>query len=347
MSRRSESSELAAIAAWDRLTLDQQHEAVREAAHHLARDRRRTFGANIVGFGFGLRSKASRLKRGCPTLVVIVERKLSKSQLQRMPKVREVPRHVIVRMKIASRRVEIAVPTDVVTKPPQPKAQSVTGLQMESLGDGLKIRGSVAAIVRDQQDIGERYFLTCHHVACLSLLDSDLQPHLPAEATLLPDRIPIGDTEREAFFGTNVGPCVDAALVRIDLDASGADLSLPVHAGGFVDSIAQLQSEAATGMLLFSLHKPDGHPVALQRVHVDFDVRYETGAVATMVEAMEYRVQGAKTRGGDSGGALISANGIFLGMHIAGAGSTGFGIPAYLLMESVAFDPPITLAEPL
>lgn len=52
----------------------------------------------------------------------------------------------------------------------------------ESLDGALRLRGSVAAIVRDDPDIAERYFLTCHHVASLSLLDPDLNARLPGGA---------------------------------------------------------------------------------------------------------------------------------------------------------------------
>jgi hypothetical protein len=232
----------------------------------------------------------------------------------------------------------------VVRKSRTPRAQAVEGLLMTNT-QGLGLKGSVAAIVRDMPESGGRYFLTCHHVACLSVFDPNLEALTPAEAALLPDGSVIGTTVREAWFGQGIGPCVDAALVRIDPDdAANEDLSLPIPLTGYVTSIEQFHEERASGMALFSLHKPNGVLVEFQRMRVDLEVSYQTGAVATIVEAMEYQLPWPGTRNGDSGGALVSANGVFLGMHIAGDGTTGFGIPAWMLLESPAFDPMITLA---
>jgi hypothetical protein len=352
---RNETSPRAAIQRWNRLSIARQRAVVRDCAHMLTRNWPDFFDSNVVGLAFGAREKRvpagkrtrrkSQLLHECPTLIVVVEKKLSKSRLAKRRTAKPIPEHITAVVKVRGRRVPVAIPTDVIQKPRAARAQGVEGLQMRNAEAGLGIRGSVAAIVRDIPDSGERYFLTCHHVACLSLLDPNLEPLLPADATLLPVNSPIGTTEREAFFGQGVGPCIDAALVRIDPDdAADEDLSLPMPITGAVTSFEQLEAERESGMALFSLHKPGGAPVEFQRIHVNLDVTYESGAVATIVEAMEYRLVGPQTRGGDSGGALISANGVFLGMHIAGAGFTGFGIPAYMLLESPAFDPMVALA---
>ena len=77
--------------------------------------------------------------------------------------------------------------------------------------------------------------------------------------------------------------------------------------------------------------------------YVDFDVEYETGDLASIVEVIEYEIKDGISQGGDSGGALISGNGILLGMHIAGVGKRGYAIPAYKILMASAFSPRITL----
>lgn len=352
---RSEEAEGEAIDRWNRLSLGRQREAVCRLAHDLTRHWPRYFDSSVVGLGFGGRKRrmADALGRGrsvqllhdCPALAVIVEKKIPASRIARLRNRRLVPKHIPLTLRLRGKKVIVAVPTDVVGRTPTPRAQSVEGLLMRG-PNKLVLKGSVAAIVRDDPDFGERYFLTCHHVACLSLLDPNLNARLPAAASLIQDGSYIGDTEREALFGQGIGPCIDAALVRIDPDASvDEDLSLLTPITGAVNSFEQLAAERdSAGMFLFSLHKPDGLELDFQGMRVDFDVTYESGATATIVEVMEYDAMGPSTRSGDSGGTIVSGNGVFLGMHIAGAGRRGCGIPAYMLLESPAFNPPVVLA---
>lgn len=339
---------------WDRLRLSEQGEVVRKLAHRLAADGYRLLGANVVGLAFGARKKRvyarnksgtrsskTRLLLECPTLIVLVDKKRPELQLTRQ-QLRATPRTIVTEIELRSGRKRLlAIPTDVISAPRTPQAQALDGVEMVNHLN-RRLRGSVAAIVRDVPDSGERYLLSCHHVACLSLLDPDLKASVPAEALSLPEGSLIGDADREAFFGAGLGPCIDAALIRLDAEAY-PETTLLSPLFGAVRSYTDIESERPAGIFLYSMHKPDGVSVLLQRGYVNLDVRYESGAVATIVEVLAYRLEGLTTRGGDSGGMLVSGNGIFVGMHIAGTGMIGYAIPAYMLLGSPAFDPPIVL----
>jgi hypothetical protein len=350
---RPESDLATAQTAWQRLSYDEKLEAVRCAARAFTAKTKKRLGTGVTGVGFGGRKKrtATRGAHGSrrvrvferqPCLIVFVEEKRSKSNFG---SARLVPPQVIIDLPDArGESVAVAVPTDVVTKPRRPRAQAFDGVYVENFQDDLRAYGSVAAIVRDEPDSGERYLLTCHHVACLSGGDPLLQARLPTDTFSVPGFALVGDEVREAYFGAGVGPCIDAAVVRIEDASSTGDLSPPFPTSTAIQSSAELVHEFATGARLFSYHNPNGRRVRFQQTIVDCEVQYESGAVATIVEAIEYRFSSGSTAGGDSGGALISRNGVFLGMHIAGSGAIGYGIPAYLLFDSPAFQPPIQIA---
>jgi hypothetical protein len=330
------------------MSIAQRYDTVRQSAHQVPA-KGRGLGAHVVSVAFGARekkgsgrpSRRAELVANEPCLVVVVEKKQPKSRLSRDARI---PSHVVIKVKVGKgRKRAVAIPTDVVSRRRTPMAQAIRGLQVENF-ERLRVFGSVAALVREKPDSGLRFYLTCHHVACLSNKDPQLNSRLPADVFALQEYALIGDEVVEGFFGAGIGPCVDAALVKIEEEAEITDFEPTFRATSAIRTAGELNAEAATGAFLFSFHHPEGVQVTLRRVHSQFPIRYQSGATAEMVEAMEYRFHLGASRGGDSGGAIVSSSGVFLGMHIAGSGMTGFGIPAYLLFDSPAFQPPIELA---
>ena len=341
------------------LTLDaaQRFVAVMSAARRLsASGQMARLGESVTGLGFGRRERRVHGKRQIlaePVLVVFVQEKWQPGD-RRAASEAAIPPAIQMRLPVADRRVELAIPTDVCQEPPVPKVQSDrNGICVRSNTSPTKLRGSVCALLRRAKapDNGARYLLGCHHVIFRSTLDPNGRADSGSFAYTLPDGEQyLGYPTRPARYGPDEAASIDAALVR--LDAEGLKLATRKSFWKTVPftwaSEAQVEMFARSGMKLVSQHGED-----IERSYVrhryNQKVKNLAGAVVNigLVIVAETTVNSARARPecGDSGSPIV-ADSILLSMHIAGdEWGTSYSIPAFTLFKSTTFSERFILAS--
>lgn len=299
---------------------------------------------NLTAVGVGYRLKRSVGAQAAPVLrdevcicfYVVRKWKTSRQHPQKLPET------VVARPRVRGRRVEVHVPTDVSTVAAGGPQVSITNLT-----DGIRVgtpqsgfsHGCTSALVRDSQ--GQRYLLTCGHVVSQSLSKPPAGTVCQTAAGM-----PVG-------AGFDVAPAIgnramDAALVRVDSNSlqKVAQWGYGIQNRASEHLLSQLRLSSPLRVLARRLPPPSE---ADQRVltsyrparfrsrlltPVSFDYRKFNGRHYVFSDVIEYV---ADTRTGDSGSAVVDANGTLIGMHFYGDGNLGYAIAATSLFRAGAF----------
>jgi len=305
------------------------------------------------GYRTRKQGRGQRVCRDEPVLVVGVRKKIRRNVVRKQRR-DWIPERIQLSVPVSGRKRVLAIPVDVVTREPVPVAQAMRqGIAMRSqFTTGRNLRGSVCALVRNTlMNDPKRYLLTCHHVACLSLLTPRLTPEVPASSySMAADSQPddyLGETRRYAEFGVNVLDVIDAALITLDPDALEI-VNQPsywtLRPASWARTPQELSAETSQGVYLVAKGDKSASGTFL-RHEFSQAVRYGSGnRIAIIKEIIMTRLNRQTTAGGDSGGAIVSPNGTLLGMHIAGDGRLSYAIPAYHLLRTGTFSPSIELA---
>jgi hypothetical protein len=307
-----------------------------------------------VSCGYRARRQGSgqRIFANEPVLVVGVRKKIGKDTGRKQRR-DWVPEQIQLTVPVNGRKRVLALPVDVVAREPAPDAQAMRqGVAVRSQSTARNLRGSVCALVRNvQANDSRRYLLTCHHVACLSLLTPGLTPEVPTSIYSMTGNSQaddfLGESRRYAEFGSNVPDAIDAALITLAPNALGI-VEQPdywsLRPASWVRNPQELSAEAQQGVHLIAKNGKTA-PGTFLRHEFSQPVRYGSGnRVAVIKEVFLTRLHRHNTAGGDSGGGIVSPNGTLLGMHIAGTGRLSYAIPAYHLLRSTIFSPSIELA---
>lgn len=267
-----------------------------------------------------------------------------------VPMPRKVRRHISMRLTVEGKRRKLAVPTDVRTSPETitPQAAVPLGIVVtrgEPAPGDTAYLGVLCAVVRNPNDEGgQLYGLTCHHVACLSGDTQDLHadPSAITWSVAVNDR-PVSRlgqvTYKSDFAPTSVRDvCLDAALVQL---RGGSDATrLPFwsfRAKRATEDQIEMMRKWGKSAKLYSRRYPNGTsvsaPVLMPRLEVSYGPYTARIRLAVSYEMLD---PGAFTHPGDSGSAITVDGGgeELLAMHFSGKSGTihGYAQPAHLVM---------------
>jgi hypothetical protein len=271
---------------------------------------------NVVAAGAGYRLRGNtRHEEIC--VRIVVERKWTGRARSGAARAGALPSVLRVALPGGGGRHAL-IPVDVVERPRGRPASTL------ALTDGVRVvdgsrdlgAGSICCLVRDAQRPGDRYLLSCHHVLTGSgaLPDFSVDPNA---LTTLPDGEVIATLAQWAPLRFTVGFGTDAALARVvepevtDISAWGrgirrvgalAELPRPLFL------LARRMTRTASGQPVVRTA-----PLPAQMVGVDVNVRFNYGnRQVGITRVIQYE---AATEGGDSGAALVGADGSLYGMH--------------------------------
>lgn len=316
---------------WAHLTIAERCRLVSSVAERLAEHPPQClsdWGVISVGAGWRVReSQNRRVIRGrTPVLTLTVKRKRAESQLACDGCI---PPHWPVHRGRGESRHLIHIPIDVCRANTRVQAHS----PRVAPADANNRMGAACVLLKDKS--GAQWLLSCHHVLGDSSASARLTPRTRLAITVhgRNGSHRLADQRHFGLLEAGRSDCVDAAVVRIDPadPVAGTDWSRYPHA---VESDAGIWQNGAR------LLTPRG-VIALRYVHTlaNAAVEYSSGATAGIVRLAVFESVGdAIPQPGDSGSPAISAEGKWIGMHIAGDGRWSYVIPAYVLLSNKVFD---------
>jgi len=309
----------------------------------------RAISADAIAVGAGCRRHTASGGGGHsyqgeqPALVVYVA---NRQEAASVPAQRRVPSSLTMTLSLQGRRRTYAVPTDVRTHPDRALAHQLPCrvTVTTNAADGNGTRGSMCARVRLAGQTAPLYALTCHHVAWCSEERANLAADPSAdnwsEEAGEVQGPHLGKPQFKSDFAPGSQDCIDAALVALDAAGPGMSAAFwPVQIVGVIGDRVSLLAKWAQGAALYSRYFPEGVALNPPTVRLSYPVGYDCGASATIEELLEYSCLAGGPQAGDSGGAIVAADGTLLAMHTAGEASQGLGYaqPAYLLFSPGTF----------
>ncbi|MBN8741329.1 MAG: hypothetical protein BGP24_15360 [Lysobacterales bacterium 69-70] len=305
--------------------------------------------SGVCSIGVGLRRRRDVYGRIRVTrsvcIVFVVRRKWPKRARCTHPL--RVPEHLWTAVGPMHARTWCAVPTDVMPQAPfrrwRPQAQANVSAQRNA----VEAIGTLACLVKGVGS-GRTYALGCKHV----LSGTEFLSGSSAWNVIA--------TGGGAVLGRGSVHAAAMTAGGLSLDAQLAVLTDPTAAKA---TLAPLRFDAARPVALepadirllatFYVHRPgrgDRAPAKATCVsfhYDDFELDYAEAALsATRIpirhETLVEYVTAAGTFPGMSGAPVTSRRdgGMFLGMHIAGDGTTGCFVPAWLLLDGSAYGLP-------
>ncbi|RLA50782.1 MAG: hypothetical protein DRR42_12185 [Gammaproteobacteria bacterium] len=335
---------------WRSLTKKQQHDCTAWLAKRVSAPLKEQFANEILSVGFGIRERGIYSEREYlinePVLIIRVNRKKKRPR-------KPFPLAIQASVPIEPGRYRVvAIPTDVRRQGGGLKAQTQTHyVRMTGSKTEKRLRGSLAVLVRSNDDSDTLYALTCHHVAFLSSYDSLLRGEPYSIAAYKGEQYPgtMGHSSRGAKMAPSPDYSTDAALIRLATGSLATSREFwPNQPSFYAQTYGDLQERASAGAYICNARQ-DWAQVQITGARFDEVVTYSAGGKALFSMLLEYIYLDDAPREGDSGGALLDANGCFLGMHVAGItqAKQGFAIPAYKILGSSAFKPSLRLAHPV
>lgn len=248
-----------------------------------------------------------------------------------------IPRRIRASVTLRGRKLVLDIPTDVSEfRAGRPHATlDVTRGITTYAAHGPRDVGAACCLVRNAEQPGERYVLSCYHVFSPSLTELPgaircrVSPGGPAIGPLLEIADPDGpDVALDAALALVEDSAVTALSCharRLTSRATDYDLSvlvdqtqLYVYARGGAGRRGPLDA-------FFQSLFPN--PVA-------FDYRATAGRVLYFSDTLQYV---APVQPGDSGAAVADATGKLYGMHFYGEGNVGFALSAPRLFDYGVF----------
>lgn len=257
-------------------------------------------------------------------LRVWVSRKVAKSKLrtaQRIPSYLEfVVGNTTVRLQ-----------TDVVEMSSLPRAHRSIDAR-DTIAHFLGPPGTLTCAVEDSA--GNRFALTCSHVAALSGRASNGdRVESPADNDSTAGVNTIGALARFTRFRASGVNTADAALVRLDNSVSVSNRKLMLAPGA-----------AFANLTISQYLQLENHPVTVETnllpvgglvetIHADLPVEHPDGQTYMFSDLFSYSAQVAP---GDSGSAIVDqgTRSRVLGIHIAGNGGVGYAMTSRNLLRS-------------
>lgn len=297
--------------------------------------------SNVISVGAGFRSQD---RIGVLTQEVCLRYLVRKKWKRRRPD--GVPPQVGSVALVGGRRVRVSVPTDVsefIGGSPHSPLNITDGITSRNEGQ-LVDYGSSCCLVRNAAIPGERYLLSCYHVFSPSLSDAPsssldcLGPTGVDLGQLLeianPDAPSTGldaalvlleDANVDSLPNWSQVPAARATDFDISQLTEGGQLS--VYGRRVAPAVGGRQAVTRTGPLPASFHSyfPDALP---------FDYRATAGRFLSIACTIQYVCD---VLPGDSGSAVLDANGMLVGMHFYGQGDTGFAMAAPRLFDPGVF----------
>ncbi len=270
---------------------------------------------NVVAAGAGYRLRGnSRQEEIC--VRIVVERKWA-GRPRGAKRAGTVPS--LLRVALPGGRGRHAlIPVDVVERPrgrPAGTLALTDGVRVLDGGQNLGA-GSICCLVRDAQRPGDRYLLSCHHVLTGSGAQPDFSPD-PDALTALPDGEVIATLAQWAPLRFDTGFGTDAALARV-VEPQVTDMTAWGRGIRRIGALAELPRPLFL-LARRSTNTANGQPIKrtaplpAMMVGVDVNMRFNYGNRQVGIRrVIQYE---AATEGGDSGAALVGADGSLYGMH--------------------------------
>ncbi len=310
---------LAKTSLRDRLVPAVTRQILRAAVVRRRRQYQPAPGVNLVGIGIGEKVVANR-RTGELCVKVLVARKYPRGKIARSDRIPSTIGGIPTDIEGVGYAKKFQIPN-------QQRHRPVTGGVSGSLGpEAVKARyaGTLGVIVADQATPPARYVLSNNHVLAdenrASAGASVVQP-----ATL--DGGAPGDrvaslARFEPLVFNNTPNLMDAAIAQFDTTMTGAPTILglgdPTGADDPTLNLLVRKSGRTTGVT-------EG---IVRTLHFDaFNIRYEQGVVRMDDVMVIEGVQGAFSRPGDSGSAIVDAGGRVVGLLFAGSDTVTFAIP--------------------
>lgn len=276
-------------------------------------------GVNLVGIGIGEKVVANR-RTGELCVKVLVARKYPKGKIARSDRIPPTIGGIPTDIEGVGYAKRFQIPN-------QQRHRPVPGGVSGSLGpEAVKTRyaGTLGVIVTDQATPPARYVLSNNHVLADENRASDgaivVQP-ATLDGGAPGDRIATLARFVPLVFN-NAPNSMDAAIAEFDSAATGAPTILGVGEPTGAD-------DPTLNLLVRKSGRTTGVTEGIVRtLHFDaFNIRYEQGVVRMDDVMVIEGVQGAFSRPGDSGSAIVDAGGRVVGLLFAGSDTVTFAIP--------------------
>jgi S1-C subfamily serine protease len=303
----------------DRLVPAITRQILRAAVVRKKRQYTPTPGVNLVGIGIGEKVVARR-RTGELCVKVLVARKYPKGKIARSDRIPPTIGGIPTDIEGVgyTRRFQIAN---------EQRQRPVPGGVSGSLGPEAvtaRYAGTLGLIVTDQATPPARYVLSNNHVLAdenrASRGASVVQPATLDGGTAA-DRV-ASLTRFVPLVFNNAPNVMDAAIAQFDTTATGAPTILGL--GGPTGT-----ADPTLNLLVRKSGRTTGVTEGIVRtLHFDaFNIRYEQGVVRMDDVMVIEGVQGAFSRPGDSGSAIVDAGGRVVGLLFAGGDTVTFAIP--------------------
>lgn len=316
------------------LSFDQQMEVAREIVETRAAELCKAY-KNVVDLSHGMRLRR-KAKTGdeqivrVPCVIFMVKRKWTGEN--EGTEVQRFPEHLFTYWTIKGNRKLCAVPTDVQA------ARELAAVRPQARPEKIIIRsrtvprkaaaGMIAGSLKRSKKPGKVYALSCRHLFSIS---KGLHPSASSQ-------LPVNRLGRSSPFARTTG--VRGILsddFRYSFDAQLAVVSNRSDLAAVFDGLNLVGFARNTTELFqnYWIIQPGG-PVRARFLSFERDLRIEYPKVGDVIHRILIRSRVAEpTQDGASGSPVVVGvrGGRFLGMHIAGAGTTSMMIPSWELMR--------------